>query len=116
MAQTKDLRYRTTTPDTPDASVARYFADASGRLRYVNSAGTVVDPNTYFITTIQKNHVSSGLGAVQGGPAASYVTGYFYGSTGTAAYSTILGEPTMWIKAIGPSGQLLAIPAYTRVA
>lgn len=68
MAQTKDLRLRTTTPDSPDAGVVRYYTNNSGSLHLVNSAGTVYPANTFVTSNVSNSGQAGGAaGAITGG-------------------------------------------------
>lgn len=113
MAKTKDFRTQTATPATPAAGVVSYYVGTSGELKYVNSAGQVRNASSYFAENLANSNITAtGFGIFR--KATSDVTGLLYGSSGTYTVPTILGEPSMWFSVLGPSGQLLAIPAYNR--
>jgi hypothetical protein len=114
MAQTKDLRNRSTTPDTPDAGVTRYWANSSGILRFTNSAGTSFDANSFFPTVSSYTTITTGAGVFGGATAALSVTGIAFGSTGAFTKTAYLGAPAGWIAVTGPSGESWALPAFTR--
>lgn len=94
MAQTKDLRARTTTPDTPSVGVARYFADASGTLNLVNENGSIYPAGQQW----------TGNASIAQVPAMNLIR--ISGTLTGAAYM---------LRVIGPSGQQLAIPAWQMV-
>lgn len=91
-----------------------YFVNASGQLMCQPPVGDPFQAAASYATTGAREVVSSGLGIFNN--VTSTVTGIFYGTTGQDTRPTLLGAPNYWISAVGPQGQLLAIPAYTRSA
>ena len=91
MAQSKDLRVRTTVPNTPSAGVVTQYVDASGILSQVNENGTVYPVGQQW---------SGNLNGAQIAPVLSV------GISGT------LTGASYFLPVIGPSGQRLAIPAW----
>ena len=95
---------------------ATYYVNSSGILRFVHPSTTDYVASTFY--------PESGTKTVAG--ASNIVTGIttlpttvnIYGTSGSSLGATqvILGEPKIWVKAFGPNGELLAIPAYTRLA
>lgn len=112
MAQTKDLRLRSTVADTPDAGVARFYANESGMLKVVLPAGTVYDAAGFYATTNATSAVTTGLSVLAGG-AGQTVTGIAFGTTGSFVRTSFLGAPNAWIS-VNISGATYSIPAYTR--
>ena len=91
MAQSKDLRVRTTVPSTPTVGVVTQYVDASGILSQVNENGTIY-------------------------PVGQQWSGNLFGSQITPVVSvgvsgTLTGA-SYFLPVIGPSGQRLAIPAW----
>lgn len=113
MSQTKDLRLRTTVADTPDAGVARIYANASGMLKVVLPSAAVYDAAAFYDTTNANSVVTLTSGTLRDGASAALSSGYFYGTTGTRIINTALGEPNRWIS-VNISGATYSIPAYTR--
>ena len=112
MAQNKDLRFQSTTPSTPGASVARYYAGTSGELKFVAPNGTVYDAQSFYVTTNANGVVTLTSGTFRDS-AGHLSSGYFYGTTGTKIIQTALGEPNAWIS-VNVSGATYSVPAYTR--
>ncbi len=94
-----------------------YYADPSGILRFYNplNSGTFVASTFYPVTGAK---ATGGLSNVTTGHVTftAGIDTVVYGASGNAFTSgpTVLGEPNFWIAAIGPNGQLLSVPAYTR--
>lgn len=114
MSQNHDFRFKSSAPSTPSAGIATYYTNNSGILRFVHPNGTDYVASTFYPTTGAKSVVATGLGVFNN--VTTSASGLLYGTTGTYLYPTVLGEPNFWINAIGPNGQLLSIPAYTRSA
>ncbi len=91
-----------------------YYANASGQLLCQPPVGAPFSPATSYAITGAREVVTTGLGVFTS--VGNVATGLFYGNTGLYNYPTLLGAPNFWISAIGPQGQLLAIPAYNRSA
>lgn len=91
-----------------------YYVNSSGQLLCQPSegAGGVFSPAASFALTGTREVVSTGLGTFP--TVGNVATGLFYGTTGLYQYPTFLGAPNMWVKAWGPNGELLSLPAYTR--
>lgn len=98
-------------------SWATYYANSSGILRFVHPNATDYVASTFFPDSGIRSNVTAVSGFLNAG-AAVPVTGIFYGGTGVnpSVAPRVLGEPSMWIKAFGPNGELIALPAYTRIA
>ncbi len=93
MAQTKDLRFQTSTPSTPGASVNRFYTNNSGILHFVNPNGTAYQANQLWA-----NNVSMlGQSPVNVGLATGILTG-------AVAYFPV----------VGPSGEAYCFPVYRR--
>lgn len=105
------------TPADQQGQWTVYYADPSGILRFYNplTSGVYVASTFYPVTGAK---ATGGLSNVVTGAATltAGISVVVYGASGNAYTSgpTVLGEPTMWIAAIGPNGQLLSVPAYTR--
>jgi hypothetical protein len=112
MAQTKDLRLRATVADTPDAGVARFYADSNGVLKVVTPAGTVYDAAGFYATTNAVGVVASGTSVFLGG-AGMAVTGIAFGTTGSFIRNSFLGAPNAWVS-VNISGTAYSVPAYAR--
>ncbi len=96
-----------------------YYADPSGILRFYNplNSGTFVASTFYPVTGVKDvagvSNVTTGHITFTAG-----VNAVVYGASGNNLNTapTVLGEPNFWIAAVGPNGQLLSVPAYTRTA
>ena len=105
---------------TPPAASANgwatYYTNQSGIMRFVHPNGVDYVASTFYPET----------GAKTAAGASNIVTGIttipaivnIYGTSGSSLGVTqiVLGEPKAWIKVFGPNGELLATPAYTRLA
>lgn len=91
-----------------------YYVNSTGQLLCQPPAGgpDVFSPVSSFAFSGTREVVSTGLGTIT--TVGNVGTGLFYGTTGLYQYPTFLGAPNMWIKAWGPNGELLSLPAYTR--
>lgn len=116
MAKTKDLRVQSSTPSSPSAGVVALYANNSGILHIVNSAGTTYQVGGQVVNNIAmlNQTVSTGYAFLRDSVANNGVTGIFYGGTGNQTVATLLGAPASFIPIVGPSGQLWAIPVYVR--
>lgn len=88
-----------------------YYVNASGQLLCQANNGDVFSPSSSYALTGAREAVTTGNVIFND---VTTVTGHVYGGTGTYLYPTLLGEPNFWVSALGPQGQLLAVPAYTR--
>ena len=99
-------------------SWATYYVNTSGILRYVHPNGTNYVASTFYPETGVKD--VAGVSNVTTGHITftAGVNAVVYGASGNNLNTapTVLGEPALWVKAFGPNGQLLAVPAYTRSA
>jgi hypothetical protein len=86
MAQSRDLRVRTTLPSTPSVGVITQYADPSGLMYHINENGTL-----YAVGQQWSGSVNAQIPLTIGGT----LTGASY-----------------FLPVIGPSGQRLAIPAW----
>jgi hypothetical protein len=93
MAQNKQLRYQSSTPSTPDASIATYYVNTSGILHFVNPNGTVYQANQLWA-----NNVSMLGQAPINIPSQTGIL------TGAVAFLPI----------VGPSGEAYCFPVYRR--
>lgn len=95
---------------------ATYYTNSSGILHFVHPNGTGYCASLFYPTTGAKS--LAGLSNITTGNITftAGVTAVVYGASGNSlnASPTVLGEPSFWIPAIGPNGQLLSIPTYTR--
>ena len=92
-----------------------YYVNASGQLMcQPPSTGTPFAAVSSYPTTGAREAVTTGLGVWNN--VAGAASGVFYGTTGVNLLPTVLGAPQYWVSAIGPGGQLLSIPAYTRTS
>jgi len=89
-----------TVPSTPTDGVIGIYANGSGVLQKINSAGTVSDVTADFTKTYVNAQISTGLFTQ---------TGACFGSATTN--NTGLGAPTIWAK-INISGTVYGVPAY----
>ncbi len=107
------------TPADQQGQWTVYYADPSGILRFYNPLNSgVYVANTFYPVTGVKD--VAGLSNVTTGHITftAGVNAVVYGASGNNlnAAPTVLGEPNFWIAAIGPNGQLLSVPTYTRTA
>ncbi len=97
---------------------ATYYVNASGIQRFVHPNTTDYVASTFYPETGVKD--VAGISNVSTGHITftAGVNTVVYGASGNNLNTlpTVLGEPTMWIKAFGPNGELLSLPAYTRTA
>lgn len=97
---------------------ATYYTNGSGILRFVHPNTTDYVASTFYPETGVKD--VAGISNVTTGHITftAGVNTVVYGASGNNLNTlpTVLGEPNFWIKAFGPNGQLLSIPAYTRTA
>ena len=91
MAQTKDLRVRTSIPSTPTVGVVTQYADASGLMYHINENGTLYAVGQQWSGNLNGSQIAPVLSVGIGG----VLTG--------ASYA---------LPVIGPSGQRLFIPAW----
>lgn len=113
MGKAKDFRFQSSAPSTPAASVASYYVNTSGILNFIDPNGTAYVASTFYPATTAESVVSTGI-SILGGTASYQVTGIAFGTTGSFVKNVFLGQPTMWIKAFGPNGEMIALPAYSR--
>lgn len=118
MSQTHEFRAQTGTPAPLISGQFTYYVNQSGVLRYITTGSAdrpvaSVYPETGAKSLAGLSNVSTGNITFTAG-----VNTVVYGASGNSLNSlpTVLGEPTMWIRAFGPNGELLAVPAYTRGA
>lgn len=95
-----DFRIQTTQPDVPTtSSVVGVYADASGSLVSLNAAGIKYNVGQLFTGSVRNNSVGALASTVaMTNPITGILTGAVY-----------------MLPVVGPSGQLLAIPAWARV-
>jgi hypothetical protein len=93
MAQNKDLRKQSSVPTTPsESAVVTYYANASGSLHLVNSAGTIYPVNTFVTSNVSNSGQAAGAaGAITGG--------------------AILGSVAYWVSG-NVNGVKVVFPAY----
>ncbi len=119
MAKSKDFRLQTTTVDTPSAGVISVYANSSGELKFVNSAGTVYSVGGLYTSSRKSDTVSATGNMILNTGSAGGLTVHVYGSTGTyissQGFPTVLGEPSLWAP-IMISGSKYSVPLYTRSA
>lgn len=117
MSQTHEFRAQTGVNVPPISGIFTYYVNQSGILRFNTTGGQDRCASTFYPETGLK--ATGGLSNVSTGAATltAGISAIVYGSSGNAfaAGPTVLGEPTLWVKAFGPNGELLAIPAYTRL-
>lgn len=114
MGNTKDLRKQSSAPTTPsEAGKVVLYANSSGQLNIINSAGTVVPVAGAFTQNISQ----AGGSFLNAGSTGLYQGTGYYGQTGNGvfAFTTFLAVPNQWLVAVGSSGQKLVIPAYNYV-
>lgn len=94
-----------------------YYVNSSGILNFVHPNGTNYVASTFFPDSGVRSAVTAVSGYFNAG-AAVPVTGIFYGGTGVnpSVAPRILGEPSIWIKAFGPNGELISLPGYLRTS
>lgn len=111
-----DFRIQTTQPDSPSAGVVGIYSNSSGILIAKNEYGTTYQVGTQSTGNIAMagQTVATGFGYFPSNVLPNAVTGVFYGSTGTYKVPTLLGTPAGFLPFIGPSGELIAIPYFTR--
>lgn len=95
-----DMRVQTTSPTAPDAGVVGLYANASGVLVKITSAGTTSSVADDFLTTYTNTNVVTGRFSQ---------TGLCFGSA--VANNTGLATPTVWLR-VNVSGTNYAVPAY----
>jgi len=105
MAQTKDLRLRSSAPSSPGSSVVTFYADSSGILKSVDTNGTVryVAGHTSVATTGVPQSLAN-FGAM--GTAAAELSGFFGGS------GVYMGKPSIFVSIVGSGGVTYLLPAY----
>ncbi len=118
MSQNTNHSLVSTPPAASSNGWATYYTNTSGILRFVHPNGTDYVASTFYPATGAKT--LAGLSNVATGNIAfsAGINAVVYGSSGNSLNSapTVLGEPSFWIPVIGPNGQLLSMPAYTRSA
>jgi hypothetical protein len=112
--QGADLRLKSSSPTAPGAGIVNLYADASGILKVINSAGTVqtvAGYNNAAISGILQSVAAAYTGGTtyaEVGGTGAVPTGYIGSSSGV-----FLGLPTIFISIIGSGGVTYGIPAYT---
>ena len=95
---------------------ATYYTNASGIQRFIHPNTTDYVASTFYPETGAKSTAAVSNVVTGNITFTAGVNTVVYGGSGNSLNSlpTVLGEPTMWIKAFGPNGEKLAFPAYTR--
>lgn len=120
MGINKNFTFQTAAPAVSSQASAglwaTYYVNNSGILNFVHPNGTGYVASTFYPATGAKS--VAGLSNIVTGNITftAGVNTVVYGASGNSLNSlpTVLGEPSFWIPAIGPNGQLLSIPTYTR--
>lgn len=100
-----DFRPQTSVPDSPSAGVVGIYANASGALISLDSAGRQVQIGGQYTGSATNAQV------ITGGSMA-LTSGVVFSAPAAGGVVTGLANPTIWLRVLGVGNQDLVIPAY----